>query len=95
MPTANSMSGRPTRLLVSTSISRFVSKMPGKRKSSKKGITAVALTVATSASIDPKEQLQAAMQSLEYVEVYYFYLECNYRQEFFAIRHRKPSSSFS
>ena len=69
--------------------------MPGKRKSSKKGITAVALTVATSASIDPKEQLQAEMQSLEYVEVYYFYLECNYRQEFFAIRHRKPFSSFS
>ena len=87
MPTANSMSGRPTRLLVSTSISRessctrdhssfdflgFVSrlsKMPGKRKSSKKGKTAVALTVATSASIDPKEQLQAEMQLLEYVEV--------------------------
>jgi len=39
----------------------FVSKMLGKRKNSKKGKTAVTSTVATSASIDPKEQIQAGV----------------------------------
>ena len=44
--------------------------MPGRKKSSKKRKTAVASTVSP---IDPKEQLQAEMRSLGYVEGLFIY----------------------
>ena len=103
--------------------------MPGRKHSSKKRKTAVASTVSL---IGPKEQLQAEMRSLGYVEGLFVYtiIHANifspatwrpalsaicgegkglkeldksilvpglmrFRQEFFAILHRKLSSSFS
>ena len=81
MPTANTMTGdlllSPLRLLaphrkivecVTEALLPvgFSCKIAGRKNSSKKRKTAVASTVS---SIDPKEQLQAEMRSLGYVEV--------------------------